>query len=183
MKNKPTCSPWLHARLGEQLGLSPRSSGRVGGLSAGAQRTRRSSKGARLPGRGSRKPSSAAGCRRESSVAQIYPCHDWQYSVLEPRGRGQWRLGLSYAGRTTGRTVSWVPCLQVYALGSDPQGAVEIKRHHYHLAVEFPFLRAYSYFCTVVFFGSCHRSRRGSELVQIRRSTPVGDRPLFISTP
>ncbi len=31
-KNKPTCSRWLQARLGEQLGLSPRSSDRVGGL-------------------------------------------------------------------------------------------------------------------------------------------------------
>ena len=70
-KNKVTCSPWLHARLGEQLGLSPRSSGRVGGLSAGAQRTRRSSKGARLSGRGSRKPSSDTNCRCGSSGVRI----------------------------------------------------------------------------------------------------------------
>src|SRR5271166_4724070 len=70
-KNKPTCSPWLHARLGEQLGLSPRSSDRVGGLSAGAQRTRRSAKGARLSGRGSRKRSSALCCRRESNAVRM----------------------------------------------------------------------------------------------------------------
>ena len=57
-RNKPTCSPWLHPRLGEQLGLSPRSSGRVGGLSTGAERTRRSVKGARLSGRDSRKQNS-----------------------------------------------------------------------------------------------------------------------------
>jgi len=57
-RNKPTCSPWLHARLGEQLGSSPRSSGRVGGLSLGAERTRRSVKGARLSGRDSRKQNS-----------------------------------------------------------------------------------------------------------------------------
>ena len=77
MKNKPTCSPWLHARFGEQLGLSPRSSGRVGGLSAGAQRTRRSSKGVRLPERGSHKSSSAPNCRLESGVGRIvasFPC-------------------------------------------------------------------------------------------------------------
>jgi hypothetical protein len=67
-KNKPTCSPWLHARLGEQLGLSPRSSGRVGGLSAGAQRTRRSAKGARLSGRGGRKQSSDPSLLLESGV-------------------------------------------------------------------------------------------------------------------
>jgi|HubBroStandDraft_4_1064222.scaffolds.fasta_scaffold02986_11 hypothetical protein len=76
-KNKPTCSPWLHARPGEQFGLSPRSSGRVGGLSAGAQRTRRSSKGARLSGRGNRKPSSAPSCHLESGAGQMIgfsPC-------------------------------------------------------------------------------------------------------------
>jgi hypothetical protein len=69
--NKPTCSPWLHARLGEQLGLSPRSSGRVGGLSVGAQRTRRSSKGVRLPGRGNRKRSSVSGCHRRSNALGV----------------------------------------------------------------------------------------------------------------
>jgi hypothetical protein len=77
MANRPTCSPWLHARLGEQLGLSPRSSGRVGGLSAGAQRTRRSAKGVRLPGRGSRKRSSDSGSPCESGAARIVrslPC-------------------------------------------------------------------------------------------------------------
>src|SRR5271165_4199797 len=77
MKNRLTCSPWLHARFGEQLGLSPRSSGRVGGLSAGAQRTRRSAKGARLSGRGSRKPSSDSGCRLESGGVRhgaFLPC-------------------------------------------------------------------------------------------------------------
>src|SRR6516162_6840359 len=57
-RNRPTCSPWLHARLAEQLGLSPRSSGRVGGLSPGAERTRRSVKGARLSGRDNRKQNS-----------------------------------------------------------------------------------------------------------------------------
>ena len=90
--NRPTCSPWLHARPGEQLGLSPRSSDRAGGLSTGAQRTRRSSKGARLSGRGSRKPSSAGSCRPQSGEARIYPCRDWRPSVLAPRGRCQWRL-------------------------------------------------------------------------------------------
>ena len=74
--NKPTCSPWLHARLGEQLGLSPRSSGRVGGLSAGAQRTRRSSKGVRLPGRGSRKRNSDGSCHRELGAGRMLRlCH------------------------------------------------------------------------------------------------------------
>jgi len=57
-RNRPTCSPWLHARLGEQLGLSPRSSGRLGGLFAGAERTRRSVKGARLSGTDNRKQNS-----------------------------------------------------------------------------------------------------------------------------
>src|SRR5215469_9653824 len=75
-KNKPTCSPWLHARLGEQLGLNPQSSDRTGGLSAGAQRTRRSSKGARLSGRGSRKPSSASICGLGlgGALTGVYPC-------------------------------------------------------------------------------------------------------------
>ena len=84
MSNKPTCSPWLHARFGEQLGLSPRSSARVGGLSAGAQRTRRPSKGARLTGRGSRKRSSAPGCRRESNVvrADSLPCPKFTLSTV-----------------------------------------------------------------------------------------------------
>ncbi len=74
---EPICSRLLHARLGEQLGLSPRSSGRVGGLSAGAQRTRRSSKGARLSGRGNRKRSSAGDCRCGSGAARVagsLPC-------------------------------------------------------------------------------------------------------------
>ena len=64
-KNRPTCSPWLHARLGEQLGLSPRSSGRVGGLSTGAERTRRSAKGVRLAGRDNRKQNSDPSHSRE----------------------------------------------------------------------------------------------------------------------
>ena len=59
-----TCSPWLHARFGEQLVLSPRSSDRVGGLSVSAQRTQRSSKDVRLPGRDSHKRNSVAGCHR-----------------------------------------------------------------------------------------------------------------------
>ena len=79
-RNRPTCSPWLHARLGEQLGLSPRSSGRVGGLSAGAERTRRSAKGVRLTGRDNRKqnsdPSSRVelnGVRHGASLPCRYP--------------------------------------------------------------------------------------------------------------
>ena len=79
MKNRLTCSSWLHARPGEQLGLSPRSSGRVGGLSVGAERTRRSSKGVRLPGRGSRKRSSAPGCRRGSGAARIVGALPYRY--------------------------------------------------------------------------------------------------------
>ena len=70
-RNKSTCSPWLHARHGEQLGLSPRSSDRVGGLSAGAERTRRSVKGARLFGRDNRKQNSdPSSCRELSGVRQ-----------------------------------------------------------------------------------------------------------------
>lgn len=70
-RNKSICSPWLHARPGEQLGLSPRSSDRVGGLSAGAERTRRSVKGARLFGRDNRKQNSdPSSCRELSGVRQ-----------------------------------------------------------------------------------------------------------------
>jgi len=78
-KSKATCSPWLHARLGEQLGLSPRSSGRVGGLSAGAQRTRRSAKGERLAGRDNRKQNSDPSSHRESDAAQLVslPCPEF----------------------------------------------------------------------------------------------------------
>jgi hypothetical protein len=68
---------------------------------------------------------------------------------------------------------------ELYTAGTD---VIRVFPQH-HTAVEFPFLPAYSYFCTVVFLGSCHRSRRDWEPVQIRRSTSVGDRPLFISTP
>lgn len=80
-RNRPTCSPWLHARFGEQLGLSPRSSGRVGGLSVGAQRTRRSSMGVRLPGRDSRKPSNASNCRPYQSSGAPFgrPCLPCRY--------------------------------------------------------------------------------------------------------
>jgi hypothetical protein len=76
-RNKPTCSPWLHARLGEQLGSSPRSSGRVGGLSLGAERTRRSVKGARPFGRDNRKQNNdPSSCRELSGVRQgaFSPC-------------------------------------------------------------------------------------------------------------
>ena len=69
-RNRPTCSPWLHARLGEQLGLSPRSSGRVGGLSPGAERTRRSVKGARLSGRDNCKQNNDPSSYRGSGVVQ-----------------------------------------------------------------------------------------------------------------
>src|SRR6516162_6974466 len=70
-RNKSICSPWLHVRLGEQLGLSPWSSDRVGGLSAGAERTRHSVKGARLFGRDNRKQNSdPSSCRELSGVRQ-----------------------------------------------------------------------------------------------------------------
>ena len=69
-RNRRTCSPWLHARLAEQLGLSPRSSGRVGGLSPGAERTRRSVKGARLSGTDNRKQNSDPSSYRGSGEVQ-----------------------------------------------------------------------------------------------------------------
>ena len=70
-RNKSICSPWLHVRPGEQLGLSPWSSDRVGGLSAGAERTRHSVKGARLFGRDNRKQNSdPSSCRELSGVRQ-----------------------------------------------------------------------------------------------------------------
>jgi len=83
-RNRPTCSPWLHARLGEQLGLSPRSSGRLGGLFAGAERTRRSVKGAHLSGRDNRKQNSDPSSYRGSGGVRDCASSPCRYPATRP---------------------------------------------------------------------------------------------------
>src|SRR5215469_1112218 len=51
--------------------------------------------------------------------------------------------------------------------------AAQKRACHRPPSLEFPLPPAYIYFCTVVFLGSRHRSRRGGESGQIRRSTSV----------
>src|SRR5215467_4813972 len=110
-RNRPTCSSSLHARLGEQLGLSPRSSGRVGGLSAGAERTRRSVKGARLSGRDNRKQNSDPSSYRGSGGVRqgaFSPCRyrATRARALDTTGNSATRLACEFQRTEWRRHVS-----------------------------------------------------------------------------